>query len=327
MYLKRPIPELICCAFISLMFSMCVFAQGQDGTRSERDIMILSSLFSGRFDNSNQAYFDIRRNVESSEQHKVIHKKITELTSPEIGSIVYFAQYFKDNIELSSERRLYTMEVDYQRDVVRMKTYFVTAKAMPANLLTKNDIRYAKGCDLLWQQEAGQFHGRLEQDNCALQKNNENTPYSMLLSQDALWIRESSSPSEHYALDRTRTFACYIDMPGVGGGRDIPYQRFHIDDIHDRGGEVWTTIDDGTEIGIRLQNVQWLVNNYKGVFTRPSFVIYVKQKNGEEIKELSYGWTEPSAQRIGLNLKWMLVSCYMQSNEEISPFYKEEPKL
>jgi len=143
----------------------------------------------------------------------------------------------------------------------------------------------------------------------------------MMLSKDAV--------DDHFALDRARIFSCYIDLPGVGGGRDIPFKRYQISDVHDLGGEKWVTTDDGQEIGINLFRVMWTFNNLEGVFTRPSFVMYIKTKEEDNsVKEVSYAWTEPDAQRIGINLKWMLVNCYMVSNEDVVPFYKtDEPRL
>jgi len=155
----------------------------------------------------------------------------------------------------------------------------------------------------------------------------------MMLSKDALWLsfsdQSKGSVDDHFALDRARIFSCYIDLPGVGGGRDIPFKRYQISDVHDLGGEKWVTTDDGQEIGINLFRVMWTFNNLEGVFTRPSFVMYIKTKEeGNSVKEVSYAWTEPDAQRIGINLKWMLVNCYMVSNEDVVPFYKtDEPRL
>ena len=39
------------------------WAQGQDSTPTERDIMVIAEMFPGRYDNSNQNYFDQRRNL------------------------------------------------------------------------------------------------------------------------------------------------------------------------------------------------------------------------------------------------------------------------
>ena len=113
-----------------------------------------------------------------------------------------------------------------------------------------------------------------------------------------------------------------MDIPGVGGGRDIPYKRYGNYQIHDRGGsfsfetEQW----EPRTIGITLFHVDWPLNNYEGVFTRDSLVIYVNEtkSDGERIDH-GYSFTTPVADRVGINLKWALAYCYMESNESARP--------
>ena len=38
------------------------------------------------------------------------------------------------------------------------------------------------------------------------------------------------------------------------------------------------------------------------------------------MKDHGYAFTVPDADRLGLNLKWALVSCYMKSNRFETPF-------
>ena len=70
-----------------------------------------------------------------------------------------------------------------------------------------------------------------------------------------------------------------------------------------------------------MRNVQWPMNNEVGAFTRNSLVMYVIERTGEGVKTHTYGWTEPRAERIGLNLQWMLVNCYRLSNRDVRPFF------
>ena len=66
--------------------------------------------------------------------------------------------------------------------------------------------------------------------------------------------------------------------------------------------------------------VDWPMNNYKGAFARDSLVVYVSEETDEGRQELGYAFTVPEADRIGINLKWMLVNCFMQSNADTTPF-------
>ena len=138
----------------------------------------------------------------------------------------------------------------------------------------------------------------------------------MVLSDRQLWM----TLDDEYQMHRVRNFECYADIPGVGGGRDIPYDRYEGFRIHDQGGAVWFTSEEGRKLGISLFLVDWPINNYEGIFTRDSFVIYVSEETEEGRKEHGYAFTVPDADRIGINLKWILASCFMKSNRFATPY-------
>lgn len=302
-------------------------AQGQDSTIAERDIMILGNLLPGEYNNANQAYFDVRLKQAVESRHAPVHNSITRVDNKKLGSHVFtITQHTGSGKEITGHY-LYTFEVDNAVQAVRMKTFALDEAY--SRKTKKSKIIYRENCDLLWKQESGQFHGKLEGDSCDIDGDGMSAPYDMQLSEGSFWLLASNKEPSHSAMDRARDFNCYIDVPGVGGGRDIPYKRYPLDNIHDLGGEKWVKTDDGQELGLSLFRVMWTFNNYENIFTRPSFVVYLKTKleNGD-IKENGYAWTIPEAQRIGINLKWALANCYMLSNEEIEPFYKtNEPKV
>jgi len=56
------------------------------------------------------------------------------------------------------------------------------------------------------------------------------------------------------------------------------------------------------KVGIKMRNVRWPYGN-----NRPSLVLYAYRP--DEDRAVSYAWADPSAQRIGINLRWMQASC------------------
>ena len=93
--------------------------------------------------------------------------------------------------------------------------------------------------------------------------------------------------------------------------------------MHDQGAMHWFTTKDGQrELGINLRNVIWPMNNEVGAFTRNSLVLYVLERKDDQVTTHSYGWTQPQARRIGLNLQWLLVNCYQVSNRDVTPFFE-----
>ena len=75
-------------------------------------------------------------------------------------------------------------------------------------------------------------------------------------------------------------------------------------EIHDQGGMVWLETEEEApqQVGIKMRNVRWPYGN-----NRPSLVLYAYRP--DEDRAVSYAWADPSAQRIGINLRWMQASC------------------
>jgi hypothetical protein len=109
----------------------------------------------------------------------------------------------------------------------------------------------------------------------------------------------------------------------VGGGRDIPFQRYDDIRLHDQGGEYWFTTRDADQrqLGLRLTRVNWhVLNEANGNFNRNSLVLYLSERMTDgSAKEHGYAFTDPDADRIGLNLKWMLANCAITPRELARP--------
>lgn len=314
----------ICFAVVS---GSGAFAQGQDSTPAQRDIMTIGALLPGHYNNANQSYFDVRLKRPAEQRHAFVEIVVEPAVAPSLGAYAYVARYQNSGHENEVLQFVYALAVENDAEAVRMKTYAL--KKSPNGDIKPGHVNYIDGCDLLWRQEAGQFRATADDESCTLSKYAAAGSYEMLLTPDALWHSGLNVAPGFQQLDRSRNFECYIDVPGVGGGRDIPFERLELGTLHDLGGEAWATTKDGMEIGVNLFRVMWTFNNYEGVFARPSFVIYVKTKDENDIaKEVAYSFTSTDAQRIGLNLKWALASCYMLSNKSIKPFFKnDEPKV
>ncbi len=275
---------------IGVFLPAIAMAQGEDSTTWERDLQVIAELLEGGFNNANQAYFDYRTG--SDVKHARIHAEIERLDRPEAGDIVFRATFESEGIaETSARRHVWTLAADHDRRAVVM-----------------TDENWS--CELAWRREAAQFAATSE--NCE-----EDGPTALVLSDRQLW---ATIAGKTYEMHRIRRFECYADIPGVGGGRDIPYDRYADLQLHDQGGAATFTSKDGREITISLLLVDWPINNYEGVFTRDSLVIYVNENTTEGRKDHGYAFTVPEADRIGINLKWMLAFCYMTPNSEAVPY-------
>lgn len=263
-----------------------LLAQGQDSTPAERNLQIIAALLPGIYDNANQAYFDQRRKLPESERRPRTHLRISEADAP-----YSFRYALSEGGETHSGQLRLSLGDDPELVVMEHRP---DAGEPP--------------CQVAWRREAGQFAAAGDCEE------------SFQLYPGGLWFtRPGERPTR---LLRAREFSCYVDIPGVAGGRDEPFDRYSIESLHDQGGLHWLRTKDGREIGITLRNVQWPINNEQGAFTRNSLVMYVLERDADGVRTHTYGWTEPQARRIGLNLQWLLVNCYLESNREITPYFE-----
>ncbi|MDH3589621.1 MAG: hypothetical protein OEQ74_09470 [Gammaproteobacteria bacterium] len=289
-----------------------VGAQGQDSAPWDRDLQVVAAMLAGGFDNANQSYFDLRG--DRSIKHRRYHIDVDRIDAPALGEYVFFASSYWDSDEqLSAGDYLWILSADDDAQAVRMETWRVATSNEADTLIAGTAIEGKASCDVLWRREAAQFRGTVEMA-CEIPM-----PDDFVLSAGQLWVTVPEVDNGSFQMNRIRNFECYADIPGVGGGRDIPYDRYEDIRIHDQGGAAWFTSKEGRRLGVSLFLVDWPINNYEGIFTRDSFVIYVSEEIDGERKEHGYAFTIPEADRIGINLKWMLASCFMKSNRFATP--------
>ena len=277
---------------LSLAYAGQGFAQGQDTTPWDRDLQVIEVMLPGFYSNANQAYFDGRRKVDNPQPR---HNLLIEAA----GDGFDITLSAPDGTVMSNQR--WSLAEDDQRRAVRMDI---------------SDAHDTPLCPVWWTRDAAQFSATSDTE-CA---ESMDSPDALALGEQQFWWTPRGASDAAVKLHRARQFTCYADIPGVGGGRDIPYTRYDNLSLHDQGAETWFIDKDGRNLGLRLFNVDWPINNYDGYFTRDSLVIYVIEKLDDgSTKEHGYAFTLPEANRIGINLKWLLASCFMISGKVDTP--------
>ncbi|MBM3512850.1 MAG: hypothetical protein FJX59_03955 [Alphaproteobacteria bacterium] len=331
-----------------LMSAGPALAQGQDSTTAERDVMVIAELLPGAYDNREQVYFDQRGGVPKEKQHNRMHEIVARVDLPAFGPFVFFIQDSRDNkLDAPTRLRLYTFSTDKaDPDRVRMRIWqlddvarYRDAHKNPAVLadLAPATTRFAEGCDVFWKREAGQFKAATDPATCRITIAGKKVTgeYQIQLSADAraLWVldrgldRAGKLVAGHpegvpHKMLRIRDFQCHIDMPGVSGGRAEPVERYGPFPTVDQGGEIVFMTKEATprEMHVTLRNVDWQINNEHGAFTRDVMVMYLYSKKADgKLESYGYTFTEPTVKRVGLNLGWMMVQCYMESNRSGKP--------
>jgi hypothetical protein len=281
-----------------------VRAQGQDSAPWERDLQVIAALLPGHYSNANQSYFD--RRVGRPVQHQAVEAQIS---AGNAGADSFDLALTTAGGDPVGRFRLHLRQGGDSR-----------APGLSVQLLPPSPPEGATSdappapCDLTWRRSAAEFVAE-QREPC-----HAGTIERLVLSEGQLWVALQGRDVARFELHRARDFECYADIPGVGGGRDEPYDRYEGLAVHDQGGSAWFTSREGRRLGVSMLKVDWPINNYEGAFARDSLVVYVSEETSAGREELGYAFTVPEADRIGINLKWMLVNCFMQSNEAITPF-------
>ncbi len=299
----------LCMAACLLPASMAR-AQGQDSQPYERDLMVIATMLQGSFDNANQNYFDQRG--KRNRRHRRIHQTVQKLEFADLGSEVFLLSgYWDSEPSNATGSQIWSLSADPVSESVRMRMWSVPSAVSASNLPDAGAL--ASPCDLFWGREAAQFRAR-GAGSCG-----QDLPMEIVISDKQLWTTYVESGKD-FQMHRVRHFDCYADIPGVGGGRDEPFERYEGFKVHDQGGAAWFTSKAGRELGISLFLVDWPINNYDGFFARDSLVVYLSERIDGETKEHGYAFTVPDADRVGINLKWALVNCHMKSSRFETPF-------
>lgn len=295
---------------IALLAEPC-FAQGEDSSTAGRDLLVIDAMLPGIYANANQSYFDVRGDRDT--KHRPLFAEIRSVDLLSAGDhVMAVTGYFDNDPEQALQPMLWSLSEDTSSNTVRMRIW------SSPNLDTDNlaGINIAASdrdyCDVFWRREAGQFRAT-SNGGC------DGLASAFQISDRELWIDFASEDAGDYILHRARPFECYADIPGVGGGVDIPYKRYDGFGIHDQGGRFRFTSDEGQDLMIMLWTVDWPINNQQGIFTRDSLVLYVNEFLDDGMKQHAYAFTPPASDRIGINLKWMLVNCFMESNRDVTP--------
>ena len=316
-------------------------AQGQDSTPGERYRAIMAEMLPGVYDNMNQYMFDGRRSLAEDERHKRMRTEISRIDAPNFGKDVFlWVNTFKEDGEDKSTYRIATVEDGGTPDEFIMRHYFFedgSISDIDLKMLERSDLRRTEGCDYVFKRRASQFRGRQDEKTCRFEWDGKQvyTLNEIELSETGLWFVDHKyvldtderitgvASGEPFWLERARKFHCYSDVPGVGGGADIPFER--IDDmiLYDKGDMKWfeTKLNEKRTLGLMLQAVTWHVNNEKdGDFNRDSLVLAVMEKMPDgTVKEHGYAFGEKDATRIGVNLKWMLANCAIVPRSQARP--------
>ena len=314
--------------FVVLWFFM-TGVRADEAAVLDKDCRTMMQWFPGVYDNQEQVYFEAEQEVDEALRHERIHHVFEPADLPAFGEHVFYVQqHLSDDPAQIYRQRIYTFQPDYDEGAVRLTIHIpndvaslVDAHLDPTKLtgLLPEQTRVLPGCDVFWRRQDNHFVGYMRPNACSYVSSESGKRIifndDLLLTEDALWISDRAQDEEGNRVfghptgvphknRKARRFECWM----TAMQRDGEWTFRRGLEIYDQGGMVWLATEEQPpeKVGIKMRNVRWPYGN-----NRPSLVLYAYRP--DEDLAVSYAWADPSAQRIGINLRWMQASCTLAS--------------
>ena len=296
-------------------------------TRMDKEVIAVMSMWPGDYDNREQVQIDTDMGRAKGD-HTRLHAAVRKVDLPELGPHLLYVEDYNNNDAAQIVRHgIYEVMADNNGKSVRIKIYQFKdpAKWRGASNdlsklkgLTRADLTESAGCDLTLKRDGDAFGGGTTAKTCVIGKAKAHD-FQVRLMNDQVWFRERAlnTKSEavidqvsHFAwhqLERARFFSCMIDPPRSSQKSNPPG---HVVRIHDQGGTFTFPYADGRALFMSLRNT-WSYN-----MSRKTLVVTL-QENDENGKGLGYAWSEPGADRLGMNPLWIHIQCDLETPENL----------
>ena len=310
---------------LTALWVVMTSAHADEAAVLDKDFHTMMAWFPGVYDNQEQVYFEQEQEVDEALRHERIHHVFEPVYLPAFGEHVFYVQqHLNDDPAQIYRQRIYTFRPDYEEGAIRLTIHIpndvaslVDAHLDPTKLsgLSPEQTRVLPGCDVFWRRQANHFVGYMTPNACSYVSSESGKRIifndDLLLTEEALWISDRAQDEEGNRVfghptgvphknRKARRFECWM----TAMQRDGEWTFRRGLEIHDQGGMVWLETEEEApqQVGIKMRNVRWPYGN-----NRPSLVLYAYRP--DEDRAVSYAWADPSAQRIGINLRWMQASC------------------
>ncbi len=294
-------------ALVGLLASACasapIMADETETTKEapgwlKKDFAEFSSLLEGRWDNERHRFFASDAGVDPATLAPRAHIEFTALVHSEADEKNY--AFESNNWENSGEfgQLNHSLEINTENQTIAH------------SISNTDDV----GCLIEWSRNGGQFSGVGTGKDCASyfgQTNEVNSvPISTTLSSTEFWVTSANDDAPvETRFRKARPFECWAAIlrgakhGDSGNGVDDWYFKRGVK-IHDQGGVAVLETDEepAHKVKLKLRDVDWTYGT-----NRPSLTLYVME--GDDDRAVSYAWTEGGSDRVGINLRWIQVSC------------------
>ncbi|HXF91087.1 MAG TPA: chromophore lyase CpcT/CpeT [Candidatus Nitrosotenuis sp.] len=260
--------------------------------------------------------------------HERIHSIFKRIYAVNLGNNVFFVKQFLDGDPQKVYRlRIYQLVKNIKENAVELRIYSIKTPEKYSNAdlnpnllnnLNKNEIKLISGCEVFWRlvKDKSKFIGATKQNACRIFSSRLNKFIyindNLVLTSNEIWINDqatdesgnyvfgnkSGEPSKLKKVNFYTGWAAFLKDGSINIlGEDPPAESWTgIKDIkiHDQGDMM--KIND--KFSIQLANVM----HRSGLWVLKLGIV-----DNNTGKTITYVWTNPGSERIGLNLRWFQV--------------------
>ena len=288
--------------------------------------------FGGEFDNNEQVWQqkeDAQKTatgkVENPFEH--IHHIFAPISAPLVGSDVYFVKQYLDGDPSKIYRQRAYRFSEASDGTIKLEIFsFIDEGAQRdlhlkpelAKALTPAMLKAAPGCDVFWRFDAktSAYAGTMNKDACKITSRSSGKPIfindTLKLTETELWIADIATDEagkvvwgrtdgQSHRNRKVRYFKgwFYINRAGIDAKKtDTKFSGGTNVLIHTEGGRWPLKFDDGKATGYTLELSQLTYENTKTPILKFTLL------DDATGKSATYIWSDISASRIGMNLKW-----------------------
>ena len=218
--------------------------------------------------------------------------------------------------------RLYSFVPNEKENAIELRIYtFPDEKAVhDAHLeqskltgLTTDKLKATPGCEVCWQREGKGFRGYMK-PTCRVNSQRLGKTIiitdDLMLTADEIWINDQAKDEaggyvfgnksgEHHKLKRVHTYEGWAVLKvGDTGDDKKDFVVMRGLKLHDQGQILRLVKPDGEQTKYSLQLAHLTEQS-----TKAAVFVFKLFEEGQE-RAINYVWTQPGAERIGMNLRW-----------------------
>jgi len=302
----------------------------------EKDFRTFLGWFEGEFDSGEQVAFADELGIPKDAVPERIHSIFKRVDLPAFGEHVFYVEQYLDGDPAKIYRqRLYSFSLDEQEQAIKLTIHIppepkslVGAHRDPSKLreLAPAVTRSPPGCEVYWRRRGDAFLGEMKPGACTFKSERSGKTIvvsdDLYLDDDEIWIYDRAVDAEggHVygnkagipnKLRKVNPFSCWLFVKREGAADDAAdaYATHFGIPVHDGGEIVWVKSDArAARVGLKIRRVVWPSGT-----NRDSLVLYMHDEGAADPQRaVSYGWADPAARRLGINLRWAQANCVQQ---------------